>query len=362
MCISSLLSEKLSILSGGRTPTERLSESRAIGIQRRLNMIPLRLNYEVPALLSPEKENASDEVTFFNGDNSPQTSPRPCSISPSLELGLLSPETSPQRFIMNHVQEVIDEEDENVENFILNKKHHHNIDDHDGSSMDSGYSASGCLGLDITSNDNQKFFKFTAPSINQSQTTITTVPRRLDMTNSPKSISPKLSPKSNFKLYNHLSTGSIESEGTDEELLDLMDMEGFDDENNLPSNLSNLISGSIKSIKTTPETKRPLVRRCLSLTENEKVYRKLISSPRTPETVLRSINENLTPYSSRVENSNRCFKRPEPPVETPIQNKRYRTEDCEMDKENIVQRVPLRKSMSMNDAVIMNALAKCKFK
>ncbi|XP_065354210.1 M-phase inducer phosphatase isoform X2 [Calliphora vicina] len=186
-------------------------------------------------------------------------------------------------------------------------------------------------------------------------------------------------PSKGFRLLHSMSsTGSIES-SMDDEYMEFFDMENLDQPSqsnglNFPSDLSSLISGQIikNSPVKTPEMRRPSVRRCLSMTENNQFQ------PKTPENVNASTT-STTPFNSRL-NGNCCFKRPEPPSTTcsPIQTKRYRGAE----KENIdgsftvnsktspatssscssltsattTTRPTLRKCMSMNDAEIMSAL------
>ncbi|XP_035795449.1 M-phase inducer phosphatase 2-like isoform X2 [Anopheles albimanus] len=171
----------------------------------------------------------------------------------------------------------------------------------------------------------------------------------------------------------------------------------------LPSGLNSLICGTIKTTKTmtTPELKRPFVRRCLSLTENtnNKLNMQsgspaaaaaagaspIVGTPmqmKTPERFGRRLiaiedqeNCNLTPFSSRPTEMARCFKRPEPPGVSPVQSKRCKTIDGSpkttvslaisvLDSPSrttvpVVLKKPVyQKSISMNDAQIMSALSR----
>ncbi|XP_049534708.1 M-phase inducer phosphatase-like [Anopheles darlingi] len=178
----------------------------------------------------------------------------------------------------------------------------------------------------------------------------------------------------------------------------------------LPSGLNTLICGTIKTTKTmtTPELKRPFVRRCLSLTENTNnklnnmqsgtgnpaagtnhplIPSLIIGTPtqmKTPEqrfgrrliAIEDQENCNLTPFSSRsttTEGMARCFKRPEPPGVSPVQSKRCKTIDgspklalssvLDSPSRTTVPVVMLKKpvyqkSISMNDAQIMSALSR----
>lgn len=148
----------------------------------------------------------------------------------------------------------------------------------------------------------------------------------------------------------------------DDEYMELMALEDDLPSQKMPNNLSSLITSSIKtnaiSSAITPEMKRPTVRRCLSLNENNSMMkaRSLLFEPKTPE-ILRTVQENgssTTPRSG-------CFKRPDPPSTTasPINSKRYKTTVASNDKENAIAfRPTLRKCISMNDADIMSALSR----
>lgn len=338
MCFFSLISNSFTLNSGGRSPSVRRAEARNRGVQRRLNMAPTRI-YSDENCASPVKNNMSiEELSFYSG-NSPQASPRPCSISPCMELsGLLSPETSPSRFTV--VQQ----------NRSTNLMQRQISDDHDVSSMDSGYSAS-------YSQDNTAF-KFLEPC--------GIAPRRIDP--SPRKLSTNsltASPKStsSFRMFHSLSSSSMES--TDDELMELFEMESLDEDTQLPTDLNSLISGVIKTIRTTPDYKRPLIRRCLSVNESIEAKNRVRSAlfeVKTPE-ILKQVTDNKsnTPYSSRT-----SFKRPEAPIGSPIQSKRHKceTEVSIEGKENndsdVIRRPILRKSISMNDSII-SALQRCKF-
>ncbi|XP_055853366.1 M-phase inducer phosphatase [Episyrphus balteatus] len=210
-----------------------------------------------------------------------------------------------------------------------------------------------------------------------------------------------MTPAKSFRIFHSLSSGSMEST-MDDEYMELFEMESLHDdcEGNAPSNLNSLISGHIKTTKTSPELmKRPPVRRCLSLTENissANRARTALFEPKTPE-ILRTVQDrisfltsnnqspslNTTPYSSRMV-AERCFKRPDPPSTTvsPVQSKRYKGDffSASAEKENTghgllqipaqieqqslqqpqqaTNRPVLRKYVSMNDADIMSALSR----
>lgn len=274
------------------------------GIQRRLNVAPLNFD---DTSNSPIKMT-SEEMSLYSG-NTPQGSPRPCSISPCLEMGLLSPLREHERIEERH--------------------------DIDFNSMDSGYS-----------NNSRKMFTFAQPNALPPKPS----PPKTVRT-SPKSISC-------FRSFNSLSSDSMES--MDDDCMDLLDMEAMDDNAQLPTSFNSIISGNIKSTATTTTTTTatPVFRRCLSMTDSN-----VNRGSRTPD-ALKTIPETDSPFQSKFESIIKTFKRPEPPtVGSPVQSKRYKqTED---DKENSnelpIIRPILRKSMSMNDDIIMNALSRCKF-
>lgn len=271
------------------------------GHQRRLNIAPLNLD---DTSNSPVKMS-SEEMSLYSG-NTPQGSPRPCSISSCLEMGLLSPLR---------------------ESEIIEDRH-----DIDYSSMDSGYS-----------NNSRKMFTFAQPNA---------LP--------PKPSPPKTartSPNSSiscFRSFNSLSSDSMES--MDDDCMDLLDMESMDDNAQLPTSFNSIISGNIKSTSTitSTTTTTPVFRRCLSMTDGN-VNRGL----RTPEH-LKAIPEADSSFHGMI----KTFKRPEPPtVGSPVQSKRYKQsgEDKENSNDLPIIRPVLRKSMSMNDDIIMNALSRCKY-
>lgn len=327
---------------------------------------------------SPAKANdmsgSFEDISFYAG-NSPQGSPRPCSISPTME-GLLSPDTSPSHFTI-------------MSNSVID---HHNVHrsfgEIDYNSIDSGYvngSASGTSNNNNTTHNNNSrtCFKFAEP--------LGVAPKRMDTSSPPKivlpaskatstttksSISP---PKSTscFRVFNSLSSDSIDS--MDDDYMELLTMEEMDEGIvQLPSHFNSIISGDIKS---SPNNLRPAIRRSLSLTDTN-VNRSRLSSllePRTPEMLKSaSLDDDSTPYSSRNVLSGsekfRAFKRPEMPIISPSRNKRFKGESpSSANKENssgATNLTPppqagvrhcLRKAISMNDAIIMSAVARCKY-
>lgn len=266
---------------------------------RRLNMAPLIFD---DSLNSPVKMS-SEEMSLYSG-NTPQGSPRPCSISSCLEMGMLSPLR---------------------ENEIIEERH-----DIDFNSMDSGYS-----------NNSRKIFTFVQPNALPPKAS----PPKSTRT-PPKSISC-------FRSFNSLSSDSMES--MDDDCMDLLDMESMDDNAQLPTSFNSIISGNIKSTATTTisQNATPVFRRCLSMTDGN-----INRGMRTSDS-LKSIPETDSPFNSII----KTFKRPEPPtVGSPIQSKRYK--QSSEDKENVneipIVRPILRKSISMNEDIIKNALSRCK--
>lgn len=235
-------------------------------------------------------------MSLYSG-NTPQGSPRPCSISSCLEMGLLSPLRENERIEERH--------------------------DIDFNSMDSGYS-----------NNSRKMFTFVQPNALPPKPS----PPKTVRT-SPKSISC-------FRSFNSLSSDSMDS--MDDDCMDLVDMESMDDNAQLPTSFNSIISGNIKSnssiLNTTTTT--PILRRCLSMTDGN-----VNRGSRTPES-LKAIPETDSPFQSKFDSIIKTFKRPEPPtVGSPVQSKRYKqsSEDKENTNELPVARPVFRKSMSMND-------------
>lgn len=303
-----------------------------------------------------DMSSSYEDISFYAG-NSPQGSPRPCSISPTME-GLLSPDTSPSHF-----------------NIISSTAaDHHNVHRSFGDIDNSP---------NHINNNSRTCFKFAEP--------LGVAPKRMDSTSPPKNDSPggnansatksrSVSPPKStscFRVFNSLSSDSTDS--MDEDYMELLDMEEMEEDIvQLPSHFHSIISGDIKS---SPNNVRPVIRRCLSLTDTN-VNRPRLSSllePRTPE-LLKStgLSDATTPYSSRNTLSSgeqcRAFKRPDMPVISPLQSKRFKSgSPSSANKENsgaVTKQTPppqpvvrhgLRKSISMNDANIMSAVARCKY-
>ena len=278
-------------------------------------------------------EMAVDELSFYDDEMALQQ--RSFTASPQL-MGLLSPEGSPQRF------QIVEQP------------------------------------LKSSANSN----KFVQPSTSSSSTSFLRRPQKLQANVSVNGANSSTNTSSNtpskgFRLFHSLSSGSMES-SMDDEYMELFEMESLDQQNGpmglkFPSNLNSLISGHIKSSNSpaintasptikTPEMRRPSVRRCLSMTDNQQQRQ----TPNTPE-FLKPQHENLslTPNAAFA-----GFKRPEPPSLScsPVQSKRLRS----LEKENVEaptatvpaaapappNRPPFRRYVSMNDAEIMSALAR----
>lgn len=309
------MSNSLTSNSGGRSPATRRAESRARSVQRRLNIALMEMSFDENSS-SPEKTAMSPEDMSFYVGNSPQGSPR-CTVSPCMDIGMLSPGFR---------------ETETLEEF---------------SSQDSGYGASR---MKLQKKNNRKLFDFVQPT--------GVAPRRADSLSPPKTqITTTPVSTSVFRSFNSLSSDSMES--MDDDCMELLEMDDLDDNTQLPTSFNNIIIGSIKS---NNESRAPLLRRCLSLTDGN-VQRDQVNSRElsTPD-MLKSIAESASPFQARTTEGAKAFKRPDPPSCSPIFSKRCKTNIDE--KENITEvthaRPVFRKSISMNDSIIMNALARCK--
>lgn len=412
--ISSLITNSFTLNSGGAPA--RSASGRRINEQRVRNMQRHRLSFlnnenatvlgledgeeeEVQGDENVEKTPKSskrmlvDDVSFY--ETSPQVadSPRPCSVSPfhdhDEEEGSLfsAAETSPVNFKIIETKSAPESSEPKLRSFD---------EVHDSNSMDSGYGAS--FGQ----------FRFAQPT--------RMAPRRLDsgIAASPKSVpstssSSSTVPKArtSFSVFSCSSQGSMESM-MDEDYMDLFEMDTMDCNtgNEMPSNISSLICGAIKttssSAKSTPDrTKssgKPKVRRCLNLDDSPAVL-----TPLPPSNIL-SISSSaveeelsgiLTPIKVNMSLDNqmntnpiptKSFKRPEPLSFDPVQNKRYKSEifesggcktanprlerfDFQENKENStttsscmpspVGKIPLlQRAVSMNDDMIMSALSR----
>lgn len=229
----------------------------------------------------------SEEMSFYSG-NSPTASPRPCSISPYMDMDMLSPKN---------------------ESEMMGERH-----DIDCDSKDSGFSSS---------------------SVNNAFTCVQPVQN---------SISPKSA--SCFQSYDSMAD---ECQSMEDECMDLLEME-MDDNAQLPTRFDTIISGDI--ITTDIITKTPVFRKCLSMIDGNSANG---NAAHTTE-MLKSIPETS---SSPFFGVAKTYKRAETPSvngSPVVQCKRLKH-----DKENEVTRPSFRKSLSMNDEIIMNALSRCKY-
>lgn len=309
----SLMTNAFTIDSAEQSPTTRRAEQQARGVQRRFNIAPLRINYDENASITPEKQIIRDDLSFYDG-TSPQQSPLPCPVDACME-GDLSPETSPVRY----------------EAILPPSK---------ATTASHPHSSS------------KSAFKFLQPC--------GTAPRK----------TPAKSPSS-LRIFHSLSNGSTES--ADDEYIELFEMESIDDNDDaiqqLPNDLSSLLSGDIRAVRNTPEQKhhRPAARRSLSLNDsNECILRRTRSSlfekTATPERqALQSITNGSSTTPLTTKNT---FKRPEPPTTSPTQCKRLKFENyenIEPPKETSrSSNLILKKSISMDEGHIKTALARCK--
>lgn len=311
-----------------------------------MNIAPQQVNFDIK-FDSPGKEsNFTEEISFYSSNNQ-ASSPRPCPISPCHdEVSILSPGSSPSMFIIeNNVQ---------LPRSISQ----------DSTSMDSGYSGQGSSSNSRLISASSSVFQFIEPKRpeNASPPSLRT-PSKLAANSSGSS-------RLGLSVFHSLS---YESSEENDDFLELMDMDSMDEEAQMPADINSLISKDIMS-STTPESKRPdsSARKCL----NMEVRNSLFNSPQTPKSstitslittperqCLHKISENGTPYGYR-NISTGAFKRPEPPAASP-QSKRYKREnepplmtDFVRFPHNLFQqkRPILRKSVSMNDATIHEAL------
>ena len=264
----------------------------------------------------------SEDISFYSSNN-PALSPRPCPISPcrnDTDLGLLSPGTSPSSFV--------------IENIRMKRQ--------DSTSMDSGYSGhSNRNSASLTSS-----FQFVEP-------------KRPETSQTPSAFG-SAGTSRGFTVFHSLSSGSG-GDSADDDYLDLMDMDSLDEDTQMPTDLSSLIC---KDIKKTPEHKSQ-ARKCLNM-EGIAAKNSLFTSPKTstitslittPERqCLQNLSENVTPFGHRNITTG-AFKRPEPPTMSPVQSKRYKSEnEPPIAMQHFPVRPVLRKSMSMNDTAIFSSL------
>ncbi|XP_053669654.1 uncharacterized protein LOC128720031 [Anopheles nili] len=435
---------RFTLNSAGRSPATRRAEQLQRSTQRRQHIIPQRIIYDdgCKMLGSPSKDNLPTEELSFYQSHSPQQSPRPCSpctLCPEDPLGgelLPSENNSPTVAIpigIKHASGPI-VGGKQVTTGTLGYRLRRPLDDHDPNSMDSGYGASVLSDVLMSSIHSSSSSSSTISSTGGSSGLIapkshsifqfSQQPSASSVSMSRHSSTSPSSARSRF-LHSSLSSGSMES--MDE--MELFDMEAMEDDElqgaseaygashqhaaphqalqstMLPSGLSSLICGTIKTTRTsnTPEQKRPFVRRCLSLTENtnnklniqqlqhqqqqqqQQQHAGVVATQlKTPERFCRRMiatedqeNYNLTPFATRPTVGSpaevtRCFKRPEPPGISPVQSKRSKTQSDSMAtvvsvfdspaRTTVLAAVPKKvvyqKSISMNDAQIMTALSR----
>lgn len=331
-------------------------------------MAPQLVNFDLKCD-SPGKENVGEEDISFYSSHSPAASPRHlCPTSPSIYTA------------------------------IDNKRNAMSFNSQDSVSMDSGF------GSEQHSNNrlstiSKSAFNFVKPCP-PSETYISTspasshhrTPSKYTMTSNGSSRM-----VNGFKVFSSLSSNSIDSCDPDDEFMELMEMENMDEDAQLPTDLKSLICKDIKSSSRTPDNKRQsFVRKCLNLDNSlnnsgSGPKSLLFSSPRTPKSCtitslittperqcLGSIDGNITPYGYK-NSSTGAFKRPEPPSgnQSPLLIKRLKCDNESMPKlvmpltfsplqnstsqsATIIQpkRPIFRKSVSLNDAAIMNALSR----
>lgn len=331
-----LITNTFTINSAGISPATRQQEQQERGAIRRQNMAPQHMNFDLKCDSPGKEPMESEDISFYSG-HSPQASPtRPCPISPGLS-SLAS--ESPIQCSISRV------------NLVRQLSHQ------DTESADSGYTTSeGIRSAPITVGSN--LFQFAEPRQPLVDPSPRKTPSKYIMASGGSAynnICSLISPSSNFQKFGSFSSGSMDS--MDDEYRDLIEMEAFEEDTQVPSNLSSLISHEIKSTRTTPEAKRNLVRSLFekspASTTPKSSINVLITTPERQ--CLQSISENLTPRGG--------FKRPEPPTISPNRSKRHKNEnDAPFPSFTVIsateapKRPLFRKSMSMNDANVANAL------
>ncbi|XP_058057531.1 M-phase inducer phosphatase-like [Anopheles bellator] len=382
---------RFTLNSAGRSPTSRRTEQRQRSVLRRQRTNPLRMvNDDGKLLSSPSKELLPGEELSFYQSHSPQQSPRPCSpctLCPEDAMmgGELLPSESntpnkhhlPIPTIVGDAGQGQSVAVSAAATLAYQRLRRPLADDHDTNSMDSGYDGASARN-EILGSQSDASTCSSGTGLMRSGSVYRSTSSTIMSRHSSSS-----SPSSRRLLISSLSSGSMESMDD----LELFDMETMQDEEQLPSGLNTLISGTIKTTRssTTPETKRPYVRRCLSLTENTNKMNVqpcnvIAGAPgsviKTPERFVRRLvaiedqeNCHLTPYSARITDAARCFKRPEPPGISPVQSKRCKMIESSPTKALVpssldspsrttVLKTIYQKSISMNDEQIMNALSR----
>lgn len=255
---------------------------------------------------SPEKSN---EMSFY--DNTPLSSPLPCSISPS-ETSLMLHESIPTNFTLTITPS------NDIERRPFSEVVFNTLDT-------SAATKSACRKL-----------KFIEPS--------GTAPKRMD---SPRTPTPRMTPKNLGSFFHPLNSVGESSNSNDDYDMELLEMDAMEEHENMPpANFDSVINGQMT---------HPPLRRGVSLNDSVTSTRRVRQS---------LSNEGLDGLSSLGENSPpfvmHGFKRSEKAV-CPINSKRWKSET--EGKENVEQARPvLQKSFSMIDssAKIMKALEKGK--
>jgi len=173
-----------------------------------------------------------------------------------------------------------------------------------------------------------------------------------------------------FKVYDSISSGSNESNEMEDEYLELMEMENLDEETQMPSDMKSLLCKDVKNLKSPESIKSNSTQKCSDMdksTANDTFaiskFSRATSLFAAPDRqCLATINENVTSFGSNRSTAG-VFKRPEPPASNPSQSKRHKGDNDDLISSIIiplqVKRPPLRKTVSMNDAVtIMDALSR----
>lgn len=256
---------------------------------------------------SPEKSN---EMSFY--DNTPLSSPLPCSISPS-ETSLMLHESLPTSFTITPSNDI---ERRPFSEVVFN-------------TLDaSATTKSACRKL-----------KFIEPS--------GTAPKRID---SPRTPTPRMTPKNLGSFFHALNSVGESSNSNDDYDMELLEMDAMEDHDNMlpPANFDSVIHGQMT---------HPPLRRGVSLNDSVSSSSRRIRQSLTNDGLdgLSSLGEKSPPFVMHG------FKRSEKAICSPINSKRWKSETD--GKENVVQARPvLQKSFSMIDSSnnIMKALEKGK--
>nr|CAD7424818.1 unnamed protein product [Timema monikensis] len=235
----------------------------------------------------------------------------------------------------------------------------HPLEDHDPNSQDSGYGASFPDSDEIKSG-----FQFVEP--------LGMAPRRSAVEQSPRkgnTQSPKnKSPTVRETLFRNLSSGSDSCHSIDDGFPEIFDIDKMDEDTQLPTGLSSLLSGPIikdhngvtpgeekTAVRPAEESRKKLpLRRSLSMVENiSPAVNKARSCLFSPTATVQS--STPMPVSAL-----RSFKRPEPPCDNleRFQTKRRKSSSLHVISENILnsKSPPFQRSFSENEATIKNAL------